>query len=64
MQGFGVSTHTATGASFGDHDIVSWEYRSRFIEDFDGEIPEPQTVGLISLSALGFFLILRRRFKG
>lgn len=51
----------ATGAAFGNHDLVSWQYRSEFQEGGFGDIPEPSTIGLIAMMGLGGFLYLRRR---
>ena len=55
-----VGFTAGTGAAFGDHDIVNWEYRDEF--DPIIEIPEPTTLVIWSLLAtLGLSFYRRRR---
>lgn len=54
----------ATAGAWGDHDLVSWQYSTEFIEGGISEIPEPGTVGLLGIAGLGGFLFWRSRRKG
>ncbi len=51
----------ATGGAWGNHDIVSWQYSSRFIEGGIDEIPEPAAIGFFSLAGLSALLVWRKR---
>jgi hypothetical protein len=51
-----VGFTSGTGAAGGDHDILSWEFRSSFAPI---DAPEPASVSLIGLGLIG--LALRRR---
>lgn len=51
----------ATGSAYGNHDLVSWNYSSTFIQGGFPDIPEPSTVGLTALAGLGLFYLARRR---
>ena len=52
-----VGFTSGTGDAFGNHDIISWEYRSEF-----DPIPEPSTYVLACLGGLAL-LVVRRRQK-
>lgn len=53
----------ATGSAYGNHDILNWQYSSQFVDGGIDEIPEPGTIGLLSLAGLGAFLLYRKRRK-
>ncbi|RIK81734.1 MAG: hypothetical protein DCC68_07880 [Planctomycetota bacterium] len=51
-----VGFTSATGADWGNHDLIYWEYRSEF-----APIPEPSSVILAGLGGLALMLARRRR---
>lgn len=56
---------SGTGADWGNHDILSWEYRDSFNPiqgPGDGTVPEPGSLALLGLGFLGLAAI--RRCKG
>jgi hypothetical protein len=56
--GFG----SGTGAGFGNHDILSWEFRNTFAPiDNGSEVPEPGTLSLLGLGSLALAKLRRRR---
>jgi legume-like lectin family protein/PEP-CTERM motif-containing protein len=56
--GFG----SGTGAGFGNHDILSWEFRDTFAPiDNGSEVPEPGTLSLLGLGSLALAKLRRRR---
>lgn len=59
---------SGTGGAFGNHDILSWEYRDSFDPIIDpppsSTVPESSTVsGLLLLGILGTFSRLKRTQK-
>lgn len=57
-----VGFTSGTGADYGNHDIISWEYRD-FFDPIDQEVPEPSTIAMWSLFALGGLGFARRKWK-
>ncbi len=55
-----VGFTSGTGADWGNHDIVSWEYRD-FFEPIDNTVPEPTTMILFGFGLLGLAGISRRK---
>jgi hypothetical protein len=59
-----VGFTSGTGADYGNHDILSWEYRDSF-EPIGGAVPEPGTLSLLGLGlALGAARRRRSRRQG
>ena len=57
-----VGLTAGTGAAYGNHDIISWEYRDQF-NPITGAIPEPITMLAIGLSSMALAGYARRRTK-
>jgi hypothetical protein len=55
-----VGFTSGTGADWGNHDILSWEYRDSF-EPIGGGVPEPGTLGLVGLGISTLAARRRRR---
>ena len=55
-----VGFTAGTGAAYGNHDIVSWEYRDEFDPIVDA-IPEPLTMTALALAAGGLGCYVRKR---
>lgn len=55
-----VGFTSGTGAAYGNHDILAWQFNSTYqpIEDI-GDVPEPGTLALVGLGLTG--LMIRRR---
>lgn len=51
---------SGTGADWGNHDILSWQYRDTF-DPINNNVPEPATGTLMALSLLGAGVARRRR---
>ena len=56
-----VGFTSGTGADWGNHDILSWEYRDSF--EPIGGVPEPGTLGLLG-AGIGALVARRRRVAG
>jgi hypothetical protein len=56
-----VGFTSGTGADWGNHDILSWEYRDSF--EPIGGVPEPGTLGLLG-AGIGALVARRRRLAG
>lgn len=55
-----VGFTSGTGLDWGNHDILTWEYRDNF-NPIDNQVPEPATVMLLGLGLLGIAGIGRRK---
>lgn len=59
-----VGFTSGTGAAYGDHDILSWEFRNSF-DPISGPglspVPEPATYGALGAALLGAVVFWRRR---
>jgi hypothetical protein len=59
-----VGFTSGTGSAFGDHDILSWEFRDTFnpviVPSGGGAVPEPSTYGLVGAAALVAISLYRR----
>jgi len=58
-----VGFTSGTGSAWGDHDILSWQFRGTYdpIIDQPGAVPEPSTYGLFAAAFLAAGVALRRR---
>lgn len=58
-----VGFTSGTGAAWGNHDILSWQFRGTYdpIIDQPGAVPEPSTYGLFAAAALAAGIVIRRR---
>ena len=64
-----VGFTSGTGAAFGNHDILSWEFRSDYNPIITpglpgpSAVPEPSTYGLMAAAALGLIAAYRRKAR-
>lgn len=62
-----VGFTSGTGAAFGDHDILSWEFRDTFNPVVTppgiSAVPEPSTYGMMAAAGLIGLCVVRRRAK-
>ena len=64
-----VGFTSGTGAAFGNHDILTWEFRSEYNPIIPGgattpgAVPEPSTYGLMAAGALGLIAAYRRKAR-
>nr|WP_052314663.1 PEP-CTERM sorting domain-containing protein [Desulfobacter postgatei] len=55
-----VGFTSGTGADYGNHDILAWEYRDEF-DPIHNQIPEPATFLLFGLGILGIAGVSRKK---
>ena len=58
-----VGFTSATGAAYGNHDVLAWEFNSTYapIDQIGNNIPEPATIALLSLGLPGLIFSRRRK---